>query len=461
MASHRVLLLNFTKEEAAAVGKAGFNVERGMMGRVNLAVPTCPFNTPHPLYEYDVLVYNSHLTDELLKEFGATARNLFDEKGSLQAVTSFKGPPFVRVAFIGGSSGASELYLGGLPFAKLIRAETNVSSFVEARSEAIDKLHKLIAGFKGQIESVEQFFSAPQSSYPFTHHRVLMSKSFEEVAGYGTAYEGGTVPRYVILPRLVNMSRAVIEILQCLETVYPALFPDKMRLDWINADEFLTLEEMAIKKQIGEIVAEATKAVQDKNAELAAAAAENSFVRNLLTATEDASLEPERRLVATVKRALNFLEFQVEDIDEKTKNAIRKEDLWVRDGGFLAITEVAGTTRQNPKVKEFNDILARMATIYKRKSDLPLPPDAALSGLLILNYDVGTHPSKRPTMYTGEDEHIIDTAIEQNIGLLSTVELHKIIVDVKAGKLTKAAAREILKKFGRIEYQPGAPAFVS
>jgi hypothetical protein len=234
-----------------------------------------------------------------------------------------------------------------------------------------------------------------------------------------------------------------------------------MRLDWINADEFLTLEEMAIKKQIGEIVAEATKAVQDKNAELAAAAAENSFVRNLLTATEDASLEPERRLVATVKRALNFLEFQVEDIDEKTKNAIRKEDLWVRDGGFLAITEVAGTTRQNPKVKEFNDILARMATIYKRKSDLPLPPDAALSGLLILNYDVGTHPSKRPTMYTGEDEHIIDTAIEQNIGLLSTVELHKIIVDVKAGKLTKAAAREILKKFGRIEYQPGAPAFVS
>lgn len=441
------------------MGKAGFKVDRGMMGMVSGTSHNCPFSTPHPLYEYDVLVYNSHLTDELQAEFRDT-RNLFGQKGSLQAVTSFNSPPFVRVAFIGGNSGASELYLGGIPFAKMTRAEENVSSFLEARdsgSAKIEKLHKLIAGFKGQIENVGQFFSVPESNYPFDHSRVLLSKSYEQVAGYGTAYAGGTVPRYVILPRLVNMPRAVIEILQCLEAVYPGLFPDKTRLDWINADEFLTLEETAIKKQIGEVVAEATKAVQDKNAELAAAAAENSFVRDLLTATEDASVEPDRRLVATIKKALKFLEFQVEDIDEKTKSAIRKEDLWVREGSFLAITEVSGTTRQNPKVKEFNDILARMATIYKRKSDLPLPPDAALSGLLVLNYDVGTHPSKRPKMYTGEDEHIIDTAVEQNIGLLSTVELHKIIVDVKAGKLSKAAAREILKKFGRIEYQLGVP----
>jgi hypothetical protein len=456
MASHRVLLLNFTQEETAVVGKAGFNVERGLMGVVSATSRHCPFSTPHPLYEYDVLVYNSYLTPEFQTELKA-ARNLFRETGSLQAVTSFNGPPFVRVAFIGGNSGASELYLGGIPFATLIRAEKNVSSFVEpkgAGSETIEKLHKLIAGFKGQIESVGQFFSVPQQNYPFDHTRVLLSKSYQQVAGYGTTYKDGTIPRYVILPRLVNMSSAVIDILQCLETAYPGLFPDKIRLDWINADEFLTSDETAIKKQIGEIVAGATKEVQNKKAELAVAAAENSFVRDLLTTTEDANVEPEKRLAAIVKKALQFLEFHVEDIDEKTKSAIRKEDLWVREGGFLAITEVAGTTRKNPKVKEFNDILGRMLTIYKRKSDLPLPLDATLSGLLILNYDVGTHPAKRPKMYTGEDEHIIDAATEQNIGLLSTVELHKIILDVKAGKLTKATAREMLKKFGRIEYQP-------
>jgi hypothetical protein len=131
---------------------------------------------------------------------------------------------------------------------------------------------------------------------------------------------------------------------------------------------------------------------------------------------------------------------------------------------FLAITEVTGTVNKNPKIKEFNDILARLTTIYKRKGELVLPPAATVSGLLVVNYDINTYPSKRPKLYvSGEDEHIVETAIEQGIGLLSTVELHKIIVAVKEGSLSKASARELIRKSGRIEYdadlnQPPASA---
>jgi hypothetical protein len=35
-----------------------------------------------------------------------------------------------------------------------------------------------------------------------------------------------------------------------------------------------------------------------------------------------------------------------------------------------------------------------------------------------------------PRVYTGEDEHLVQTAVEQGIGLLSTVELHRIIVSM-------------------------------
>ncbi len=171
----------------------------------------------------------------------------------------------------------------------------------------------------------------------------------------------------------------------------------------------------------------------------------------MLTALEN-DPDPSKRLSAVVTKALRFLEFEVDDIDEKIKSAIKKEDLWVREGNFLAITEVTGTVNKNPKTKEFNDIFARMATIYKRQNELPLPIGANISGLLVLNYDVGTHPSKRPKPYTGEDENIIHTALDQNIGVLTTVELHKILVAVKQGVLSKPDARAVLKKFGRIEF---------
>jgi len=105
----------------------------------------------------------------------------------------------------------------------------------------------------------------------------------------------------------------------------------------------------------------------------------------------------------------------------------------------------------NPKVQEFNAILGRMATLYKRQSDLVLPKAATVSGFLVLNYDIKNPPARRPKAYTGELEHIVQSADENSIALLSTVELHKIVVAVKEGILSKVDARNLLKKSGRIE----------
>jgi hypothetical protein len=254
-----------------------------------------------------------------------------------------------------------------------------------------------------------------------------------------------------VLPQLKDCARATIQMLQCLEDIFPALFPDMAGRNWLSGDEFLLPEERRIQAEITQIIAAASKLVEEKKEEREVLAHDNSFIRDLLIATEDSKLDPAKRLSGVVKKALEFLEWKVIDIDEKTKSAIKKEDFWAIDDDFLAITEVTATIHKNPKIKEFNDILGRMITIYKRKSDLELPSGAQISGLLILNYDIGTHPSKRPRVYTGDEEHIVEAAIDQGIGLLSTVDLHRMIVAVKEGLLTRKEARNMMRKPGRIE----------
>jgi hypothetical protein len=449
----KILLLNFTQPDAAIISKAGYDVERGYLGPYEVE-KQLPFQAPHPIYEYDILVYNSQTTPELRKEF-VTKRNLLNETGSLDALSKFRGTPAVRISFVGEYSGLPTLLQGGLSFVKLAEAEENVSMFFERpwiqQSFAIPEIHRQIAGFKVGIAKVGRFIVAGDE-YPFSHFPVLLSRSGEQIAAYGTTYTEGTLPRYIILPQLKANARAVLEILQTLERVCPRLFPDRTKSAWLQSKEFQLRDERAKESEIEQKVAETVAIVDKLRVERELLAKNNDFIRLLLVTSEDIKVEKEYRLSSVVRKALEFLDFSVEDIDEKTKTAIKKEDFWVSDGDFFAITEVSGTAGTNPKVKEFNDILARIATIYRRKTDLIPEGVSDVSGLLVLNYDCERHPSKRPKAYTGDLEHIIETAIEQNIGILSTVELHKIVVAVKEGTLEKGAARAALKRPGRIVY---------
>jgi hypothetical protein len=452
---HKILLVNFTPKEVSVVAKAGYNVDGGFIGKAE--VQRCQFYTPHPIYEYDILFYNTVVTPELDGEFTKTYNLLTD--GSFETLKTFSSPPHVRISFVGDTYAAKSLVFGGLLFLEIERAELNVSSFLEMQQGAfaIKDLHRLLTGFKNQIAKVVKFISAPsaESIYPFHHNVVLATRSGKTVVAYGTTYGQGTLPRYIVLPQLQDNVHGVIEILKCLEDVWPSLFPDKVKKEWLQGDEFLLPEEIRLRDDVERIIKEATTAIETKKQERERLANEHSFVRGLLVATENSELKPAKRLSGVVKRALEFLEFRVEDIDAQIKSAIRKEDFWVIDGNFLGITEVTGTVNKNPKIKEFNDILGRLATIYKRKSDLPLPAGANVSGLLVLNYDIENHPAKRPKAYTGDEQHIVDSAIEQGIGILSTVELHKLVMAVMRGHLSKNQARLLIKKPGRIEYDSG------
>ena len=447
----RIILLNFSAKDGNAIENAGYSVERGLLGRY-VSERDIPFASPHPLYEYDILFYNSTVTSEVAKEF-TNPKNLFAETGSCDALSKLGGNPTVRISFIGASTGLQYLLHGGVKFVQLKKAEQNVSLFIEGEHNAfqIDAVHELIVGLKPQIERVGFFFSHGDS-YPFHQVAALLSRNGETVGAYGTTYGSDGHPFYILLPELKNLPQAVIQILKCLEKTSPFLFPDKFNTAWLESDEFLLPEEREKDSEIDQTISGTLAIVEKLREQRAELVEENAYIRRLLVATEDSKIDAALRLSSVVRQAFQFLEFVVEDIDAKTKSAIKKEDFWIVDGDFLGITEVTGTVHTNPKVQEFNAILGRMATLYKRQSDLVLPKAATVSGLLVLNYDIKNPPARRPKAYTGELEHIVQSADENSIGLLSTVELHKIVVAVKEGTLSKVDARNLLKKSGRIEF---------
>jgi hypothetical protein len=452
VAMARILLLNFTAREAQAIANAGYSADRGLLAKCEYE-ESWPFEAPHPLYEYDILFYNSTIPAEVTKEF-TNPSNLLDQPGSLNALKNLNQTPSVRVSFLGAQTGLGRLFHGGVPFLDLEKAEENVSVFVKTDGGpfTISKIHACIQGLASQIKKVSFFFTAQPDIYPFYHISAIVSRSGKSIAAYGTTYDSNRRPHYIVLPEVKNISQAAVEILRSLEAAVPSLFPETSKKVWLESDEFLLPDERAKDAEIERTISDTLAVVETLREQRADLAKKNAFVRALLTATEDAKVEPAERLSSVVRQTLEFVGFTVEDIDAKTKSAIKKEDFWIIDRDFLGITEVTGTINTNPKAQEFNAILGRMTTLYKRQTDLLLPKATTISGLLVLNYDIEHHPARRPKAYAGELDHLVQSADEQGIGILSTVELHKIVVAVKGGMLSKADARSLLKKTGRIEF---------
>lgn len=457
---HLILLLNFSEQEAELLRKAEFNVEVGYIGSQGLSAGReyLPYYFPRPVYEYEVLVYNSKPPDqEAVRRLFPSVKNLLADGKMMEPLTAWNTPPAVRLAFTGYSAGFQNLVLAGLPFIRLLEAHCGVSIFeayVNTGSFALPELAKVVAGFRGDIASPVGQYSrwGEATRWPLSHFPVVLNRNGDQIASYGTIFKSRTVPVYVILPQFKSNATVLVKVLNVIARLYPELFPDRELRDWYGSDEFAFTEEKDISRRMEARLAETGAFFEAMRREKAELAGRCSFIKKILVATEDPQHETEERLSGNVRKVLEFLGFQVEDIDAKIRGVIRKEDFWVRDGDFLAITEVTGTANKNPRTKEFNDLLGRRATIFRRHD---LVPDVLnISGLLVVNYDINTHPRKRPRLYGGEAEEIVEAAREQSIGLLSTGELYDIAIAAKDGVITKDEARRLVKQFGRIELQP-------
>jgi len=407
---------------------------------------------PHPIFEYDVYVFSS-----TVPEGHNPQGQLWSNSPTLNALAGFATPPEVRISFVGESAQCNAMLLG-VPGVGVEAADKGVSSFdvlPPNSPPAIPSLHEAIGKLVGVFKQpVGRYIKGRVGVASYYHIPVVTNRNNDVLAAYGVHIPGPIGkprPVYVILPQLEDNARALLELLELFVGLTPEIFPDIQRRVWFDSEEFAFREEKEIVREIERRRAELNRFVEAKDTERKSVKDKFDFIKRILIATES-DTDPALRLSGSVKKVLEFLDFEVEDIDAQIRSAIKKEDFWARDGNFLAITEVSGTKNKNPKTKEYGDLLGRMTTVYKRK-DL-VPDSERVTGLLILNYDIETHPLHRPRLYSGGEEEYVSAAKDNSIGLLSTVELYKIAIAAKDGVISKENARELIKQFGRIEFSP-------
>ncbi len=451
-----ILLVNFTDKDIAVLDRSGFKAELGYIGRQTEG-KYLPYYFPRPPYEYDIYIYNSQIPDQkLLTRLFPSPKNLLEDKDALKVVAKLSETMRLRIAFTGFSSGPENLLLGGLLQIKLLPAHERVTVCLTPKSKrafSVPELEKTIVNLKEQIAfPIGQYTTVGRDTFPENYLPTIWNRNGDVIASYGTIYdqsESKAVPIYIVLPQLQNNALAILKLFEVLARIRPEPFADVKDKTWYESDEFAFAEERAIDHDIGMKIKEAKSFIETKREEKKEIAARYEFIKAILVATEDQTLAADKRLTTNVKKVLEYLGFSVRDIDAEIRGAIRKEDFWVSDGEFLAITEVTATTNKNPKISEYSALLGRMTTVFKRKDRVP---DATnIQGLLIINYDVDTHPMRRPRLYSGDAEEIVEAAKENEIGLLSTVELYRIVLAVHEGKLTKEQGRNILKGVGRVE----------
>ena len=461
--AHRIALVNFSPADAARLSRAGFHAELCFFATSSSlraeGMVALLLSFPRPVYEFDVYVYNGSPLPEAERAF-QSLKQFTEGAPIVAALNQFNTPPSIRIVFVGPECERG-LGLAGVPFMKANRAHGGVSMIEFVGGEPglnSPELERCVADLQSSIAIPVQYsvHIPDPPGHPFHHFPLLASRNKDLLAVYGTVYKDGVLPVYIVLPQFKDNTEALIRVLQMLAETNPELFPDVPRKKaWLCTKQFAFREEVEIDSQIEAALSEVEQLVEAKKAEKLLAAKEFDFIRKILIATEDLEVDKQDRLSTNVKRTLEYLGFTVRDIDEAIQNAIRKEDFWVSDGPFLAITEVTATRRKNPKNKEYNDLLGRMTTVLKRHDLVPEVTNP--TGLLVLNYDIETHPFRRPRAYTGDAEEIALAAKEYGIGLLSTVDLHRIAVAVKNGAISKEAARSILQQAGRIEF-PATPA---
>ncbi|MCH8947852.1 MAG: hypothetical protein IH789_09540 [Acidobacteria bacterium] len=304
---HRILLINFSDQDAATVARAGFNVEQGYIGKPQ-GLPNkhrVPYSISHPVYDYDVYAYSSLIPEGKDPALQPRWSNLLDRSGITEPLARFSGPPWIRISFIGECIGPSSLLMG-VPFLCTVPADPGVSEVAaipSSHSERLPDLRQSITRLKKSISfPVGQFVqltTKPDDMYPYNDDPVLVSRNGNVIATYGSfvnredSYKDE--PVYVVLPQLKTNALALVELLKLLARLRPQVFIGMRAHDWLKGNEFAFPEEQEIEKETKKKIEETNQFIQKKRSEKSVVEKRHGFIRRILIATEEGSREDRLR----------------------------------------------------------------------------------------------------------------------------------------------------------------------
>lgn len=221
-----------------------------------------------------------------------------------------------------------------------------------------------------------------------------------------------------IFPQISDKASFIAEFLESvLPEQLPHLFPDIEKGKWTHLPEYELEQILELEAKKTLVIAEADKELNRLTQEIAEQRSEDGWLHDLLTATGD-------DLVVAIKIALSKLGFQrVIDVDEirDAEGKSRREDLRVEDHEPTLIIDVKGV---GGKASDDDLMQAnKHAMINMRELNI-----TTIQGLSIINQQRHLPPLLRENNEPFRQE-ILDFAGETGMGLLTTFDLYRIVVN--------------------------------
>lgn len=438
----RILLINFTNQEASLLEKMGVTVERGFISdqieeRVNNnVVNNTYYFIPHPVYEFKVVIVSLNVNEELKIEFMERSRlwkqNLSDE------FRNFWDKQGVLVIFTGDykNSNLSLYGISGISLSEVIHQDETVvnlpGKFV-GQNSFFEKLNNISGQIIMPTNKYVHFDESPLHKFtPLYFNKAgvalgLFKNKFEDFNVEGTEL----MPHFIVLPRFRNNLVVTKDVLIQLSKINSKLLPELSESDWIESEKYYPNEVLAFDEKIKEISEAASKEIIQLEAKKSEAKRKYVRLRGIIHKFGD-DLKNDVQWVLESIWLLN-----VKDVDEEESSRNLKEDLIIDENNMKILVEVKGTRNENPNQKFIGQVWKHMA--MSKNKDLA-------NGALILNHDLLTDPKKRKKAYSDLEDEL------EEIIFIDTKVLFDMSIAIIDYNLDLKVAKEILLSKGRVQF---------
>ncbi|AXA58222.1 hypothetical protein CEQ51_28970 [Pseudomonas thivervalensis] len=243
----------------------------------------------------------------------------------------------------------------------------------------------------------------------------------------------------LIFPQIADKASFIAELLENILPEYmPHLFPDIEKGKWTHLPEYELKRIIELEARKKFVIAEMEKEITIINEEISRCRSENGWLHDLITATGD-------DLVSAVKLAFFELGFErVADVDEirDAEGKSRREDLRIEDRDPTLIIDIKGVGGKagDEDLMQAN----KHAMINMRELKI-----TTIQGLSIINQQRHLPPLLRDNNEPFRQE-ILDFAGETGMGLLTTFDLYRIVVNKQKHDWLSDWVKPLLYKHQRI-----------
>ncbi len=437
----RILLIDFTEDDASHLRELGYEVIEGNSGFSNRRL-----KIPKHESEIEVIFWNT-----------ANLRN------DNQVTTTDTGSGYNMSTHLGREAATSFIGVLKKYFERVADKKGFVGIFLDERIPApLKELPELLNSdfsFKARNTSTLYLNQHKENDVWFDFYKRFVKKEnvhfaidwTDNMVGFTNYFEDEdnnihavSYRHFAIIPKVEDKKSALTYLLQ---DVLPYcckgenIFPDKYYYRWANNDQYLPPKVQELRSQIETIVTDANEQIENRKQQIKDEITNSEYLSNMLIADDSDLFTEDKKLSVSIHKVLgDDLGFKVTNVDEMRLQVGEslKEDKWIEDNDFFALVEIKGTER-GAKANWIRQDLTAHIREFEIVKDVN-----GINSVLIFNHERREAPEERNAPFAG-DSDLMTFSQKSNICLLPVYELFKLVRAVKEGSLTQEEAREKIK----------------